>query len=63
MPVIYVLAPVVHAVIDGGIDADFTRSQRPDFDEAKAAEPVFSPDAIAANRAMLWRAAQKRVDA
>jgi hypothetical protein len=63
VPVIHVLAPVAHVVIDGGIDADFTRSQRPEFDEAKAAEPVSSSDAIAANRAMLYRQRQKRVDA
>jgi len=55
VPVIYVLAQVAHVVIDGGIDADFTRSQRPDFDEAKASEPVSTPDAIAANRAKLYR--------
>ena len=52
---VYVLAPVARVVIDGGIDADFTRSQCPDFDEAKATEPMFSPDANAANRAMLYR--------
>jgi NAD(P)-dependent dehydrogenase (short-subunit alcohol dehydrogenase family) len=38
---------VAHAVIDGGIDTDFVRSIRPDFDEAKAADKILSPDAIA----------------
>lgn len=39
---------VAHVVIDGGIDTDFIRSIRADFDEAKAADKVLSPDAIAA---------------
>ena len=39
---------VAHVVIDGGIDAEFIRSLRPDFDEAKASDKVLSPDAIAA---------------
>ncbi len=39
---------VAHVVIDGGIDTDFIRSIRPDFDEAKAADKLLSPDAIAA---------------
>lgn len=38
---------VAHVVIDGGIDTDFIRSIRADFDEAKAADKVLSPDAIA----------------
>ncbi len=39
---------VAHVVIDGGIDTAFIRSLRPDFDAAKAADEVLSPDAIAA---------------
>jgi NAD(P)-dependent dehydrogenase (short-subunit alcohol dehydrogenase family) len=39
---------VAHAVIDGGIDTEFVRGLRPDFDEAKANDLVLSPDAIAA---------------
>jgi NAD(P)-dependent dehydrogenase (short-subunit alcohol dehydrogenase family) len=39
---------VAHVVIDGGIDTDFIRSIRADFNEAKAADKVLSPDAIAA---------------
>lgn len=39
---------VAHVVIDGGIDTEFIRSLRSDFDEAKASDKVLSPDAIAA---------------
>jgi NAD(P)-dependent dehydrogenase (short-subunit alcohol dehydrogenase family) len=39
---------VAHSIIDGGIDTDFIRSIRPDFEEAKANDLVLSPDAIAA---------------
>jgi NAD(P)-dependent dehydrogenase (short-subunit alcohol dehydrogenase family) len=39
---------VAHVVIDGGIDTEFIRGLRPDFAEAKAADKVLSPDAIAA---------------
>lgn len=39
---------VAHVVIDGGIDTEFIRSLRPDFEEAKASDKVLSPDAIAA---------------
>lgn len=39
---------VVHAVIDGGIDTEFVRGLRPDFDEQKANDLVLSPQAIAA---------------
>jgi NAD(P)-dependent dehydrogenase (short-subunit alcohol dehydrogenase family) len=46
---------VAHVVIDGGIDTEFIRGLRPDFDEAKAAELVLSPDAIAANYVMLHK--------
>ena len=38
---------VAHVVIDGGIDTAFIRSIRPDFDAAKAADKLLSPDAIA----------------
>ncbi len=44
---------VAHIVIDGGIDTDFIRSIRPDFDTLKANDAVLSPDAIAANYVML----------
>jgi NAD(P)-dependent dehydrogenase (short-subunit alcohol dehydrogenase family) len=44
---------VAHVVIDGGIDTDFIRGLRPDFDELKARDGVLSPDAIAANYVML----------
>lgn len=39
---------VAHVVIDGGIDTEFIRGLRPDFDDAKAQDLVLSPDAIAA---------------
>lgn len=39
---------VAHVVIDGGIDTEFVRGLRPDFDEAKANDLVLSPQAIAA---------------
>jgi NAD(P)-dependent dehydrogenase (short-subunit alcohol dehydrogenase family) len=39
---------VAHVVIDGGIDTEFVRGLRTDFDEAKANDLVLSPDAIAA---------------
>ena len=38
---------VAHVVIDGGIDTAFIRSIRPDFDAARAADKLLSPDAIA----------------
>ena len=38
---------VAHVIIDGGIDTAFIRSIRPDFDAAKAADGILSPDAIA----------------
>jgi NAD(P)-dependent dehydrogenase (short-subunit alcohol dehydrogenase family) len=44
---------VAHVVIDGGIDTEFVRGLRPDFDELKAEDGVLSPDAIAANYVML----------
>jgi len=39
---------VAHVVIDGGIDTEFVRGLRPDFDAAKANDLVLSPQAIAA---------------
>jgi NAD(P)-dependent dehydrogenase (short-subunit alcohol dehydrogenase family) len=44
---------VAHIVIDGGIDTDFIRSIRPDFDTLKAEDAVLSPDEIARNYVML----------
>jgi NAD(P)-dependent dehydrogenase (short-subunit alcohol dehydrogenase family) len=44
---------VAHIVIDGGIDTDFIRSIRPDFDAMKANDAVLSPGAIASNYVML----------
>jgi NAD(P)-dependent dehydrogenase (short-subunit alcohol dehydrogenase family) len=44
---------VAHVVIDGGIDTDFIRSLRPDFDAIKVADGVLSPDEIATNYVML----------
>jgi NAD(P)-dependent dehydrogenase (short-subunit alcohol dehydrogenase family) len=46
---------VAHVVIDGGIDTEFVRGLRPDFDEAKANDLVLSPDAIAAQYVMLHK--------
>ena len=46
---------VAHVVIDGGIDTEFTRGLRPDFDEAKGADKVLSPDAIGAQYVALHR--------
>ncbi len=46
---------VAHVVIDGGIDTDFIRSIRADFDDAKAADKVLSPDAIAAQYVALHK--------
>ncbi len=46
---------VAHTVIDGGIDTDFIRSIHPDFEAAKAADKVLSPDAIAAQYVMLHK--------
>jgi NAD(P)-dependent dehydrogenase (short-subunit alcohol dehydrogenase family) len=44
---------VAHVVIDGGIDTDFIRSIRPDFEAMKANDAVLSPDQIATNYVML----------
>lgn len=38
---------VAHSIIDGGIDTEFVRGLRPDFDDLKAKDGVLSPDAIA----------------
>lgn len=46
---------VAHVVIDGGIDTEFVRGLRPDFDEAKANDLVLSPDAIAAQYVSLHK--------
>jgi NAD(P)-dependent dehydrogenase (short-subunit alcohol dehydrogenase family) len=46
---------VAHIVIDGGIDTDFIRQLRPDFETLKANDGVLSPDAIAANYVMLHK--------
>jgi NAD(P)-dependent dehydrogenase (short-subunit alcohol dehydrogenase family) len=46
---------VAHVVIDGGIDTEFIRSLRPDFDEAKAADKLLSPDQIATQYVMLHK--------
>lgn len=44
---------VAHVVIDGGIDTEFVRGLRPDFDALKASDGVLSPEAIAANYVIL----------
>ncbi len=46
---------VAHAIIDGAIDTDFIRERHPDFDNARAAELILSPNAIAAQYVMLHR--------
>jgi NAD(P)-dependent dehydrogenase (short-subunit alcohol dehydrogenase family) len=46
---------VAHVVIDGGIDTEFVRGLRPDFEEAKAHDLVLSPAAIAAQYVMLHK--------
>ena len=38
---------VAHVIIDGGIDTAFIRGIHPDFEAAKAADGILSPDAIA----------------
>ena len=40
---------------DGGIDTEFVRGLRPDFDDLKARDGVLSPEAIAANYVMLHK--------
>lgn len=46
---------VAHVVIDGGIDTEFIKARHPAFDEAKAADLILSPEAIAANYVMLHK--------
>lgn len=46
---------VAHVVIDGGIDTDFIRSLRPDFEALKVSDGVLSPAEIAANYVMLHK--------
>ena len=46
---------VAHTVIDGGIDTEFVRGLRPDFDALKAKDGVLSPDAIAASYVALHK--------
>ncbi len=46
---------VAHSVIDGGIDTEFIRNLRPDFEDAKARDAVLSPIAIADAYVMLHR--------
>lgn len=46
---------VAHVVIDGGIDTEFIRGLRPDFDEAKASDKLLSPNEIAAAYVMIHK--------
>lgn len=46
---------VAHSIIDGPIDTAFIRDRHPDFDAARAADLLLSPDAIAAAYVMLHR--------
>lgn len=46
---------VAHTVIDGAIDTAFIKDRHPDFDAAKAADMILSPEAIAANYVMLHK--------
>lgn len=46
---------VAHVVIDGPIDTAFIKDRHPDFDAAKAADLLLSPEAIASNYVMLYR--------
>lgn len=46
---------VAHTVIDGAIDTAFIKDRHPSFDEAKAADLILSPEAIAANYVMLHK--------
>lgn len=46
---------VAHTIVDGAIDTDFIKGRHPDFDAAKAADLILSPDAIAANYVMLHK--------
>lgn len=49
---------VAHVVIDGGIDTEFVRGLRPDFDALKARDGVLSPDEIAKNYVTLHNQAR-----
>ncbi len=46
---------VAHVVIDGGIDTEFIRSMRPNFEDLRASDGVLAPDEIARNYVMLHR--------
>lgn len=46
---------VAHTVIDGAIDTEFIKGRHPDFDNAKAADLILNPEAIAANYVMLHK--------
>ncbi len=46
---------VAHIVIDGAIDTDFIKGRHPDFNAAKAADLILSPQAIAANYVLLHK--------
>ncbi len=46
---------VAHSIIDGPIDTAFIRERHPDFEAAKAADLLLSPDAIADAYVMLHR--------
>lgn len=46
---------VAHAIIDGAIDTEFIRERHPDFDNARAADLILSPHAIAAQYVMLHK--------
>ena len=46
---------VAHIVIDGAIDTAFIKGRHPAFEQAKAADLILSPDAIAANYVMLHK--------
>lgn len=46
---------VAHTIIDGAIDTEFIKGRHPDFDNAKAADLILNPEAIAANYVMLHK--------
>ena len=46
---------VAHTVIDGAIDTEFIKGRHSDFDNAKAADLILNPEAIAANYVMLHK--------
>jgi hypothetical protein len=46
---------VAHVIIDGGIDTAFIKGIRPDFEAAKAADGILSPDAIALQYVVLHK--------